>query len=97
MKIELQGHTDSQGDDDHNMELSKNRAKAVMDYLISKGIDKTRLSSQGFGETQPDIILDDKGEKITLTEEYINSLTTDKEKKDAHQQNRRTVYVVKSL
>lgn len=96
MKIELQGHTDAQGDDAHNLELSKNRAKAVMDYLITKGVAKERLTSKGFGETQPDTITIGST-KVTLTEEYINGLKTDKEKKDAHQQNRRTVYVVKSL
>jgi outer membrane protein OmpA-like peptidoglycan-associated protein len=96
MKIELQGHTDSQGDDAHNLELSKNRAKAVMDYLVSKGIAKERLTSKGFGETVPATITTGTT-TVTLTEEYINSLKTDKEKKDAHQQNRRTVYVVKSL
>jgi outer membrane protein OmpA-like peptidoglycan-associated protein len=96
MKIELQGHTDSQGNDEHNMTLSKNRAKAVMDYLISKGIDKSRLTSEGYGETRPSTISID-GKDITLTEEYINSLPTEKEKKAMHQLNRRTVYVVKSL
>ena len=96
MKIELQGHTDAQGDDAHNMELSKNRAKAVMDYLITKGIDKSRLTYAGYGETKPAIVTIN-GKEVTLTEEYINSLKTDKEKKAAHQLNRRTVYVVKSL
>ena len=96
MKIELQGHTDAQGDDAHNLELSKNRAKAVMDYLISKGIAKERLTSQGFAETQPETITVG-GEQVTLTETYINGLKTDKEKKAAHQQNRRTVYLIKSL
>ena len=96
MKIELQGHTDSQGDNAHNLELSKNRAKAVMDYLITKGIAKERLTSNGFGETQPDSIIVGSTTQV-LTEEYINSLKTDKEKRDAHQKNRRTVYVVKSF
>lgn len=96
MKIELQGHTDAQGNDDDNMTLSKNRAKAVMEYLISKGIDKERLSYKGFGETKPATIEVD-GKEVQLTEEYIEGLPTDKEKRDAHQLNRRTVYVVKSL
>ena len=53
MRIQLRGHTDDQGDDDYNMTLSDQRAKAVMDYLIDKGIDKSRLESKGFGETEP--------------------------------------------
>lgn len=49
----IEGHTDSSGDDAMNLDLSKRRAKRAMDYLISKGISANRLSSEGFGETQP--------------------------------------------
>ncbi len=52
-RIVLEGHTDSEGDDAANLTLSKNRAKAVADYLKDKGIDATRVSSDGFGETKP--------------------------------------------
>jgi outer membrane protein OmpA-like peptidoglycan-associated protein len=51
--IELRGHTDSDGDDKQNLLLSDNRAKAVMNYLITGGIDKKRLSAKGYGETMP--------------------------------------------
>ncbi|WP_372755972.1 OmpA family protein [Mariniflexile sp.] len=47
------GHTDSQGAEDYNMTLSKNRANAVTNYLISKGISSGRLTTNWFGETQP--------------------------------------------
>lgn len=53
MKIQLRGHTDNQGDADYNLGLSDRRAKAVMKYLIDKGIDAKRLSAKGFGETEP--------------------------------------------
>lgn len=53
LKIELSGHTDSDGDDKHNMILSDNRAKAVVDYLIAKGINPNRLTWKGYGETMP--------------------------------------------
>lgn len=53
MKIEIGGHTDSKGSDEYNMKLSASRAQAVVDYLVSKGIDKGRLSSKGYGETKP--------------------------------------------
>lgn len=49
----IEGHTDSQGDDASNLDLSKRRAKTAMDYIVSKGIDANRLSSEGFGETRP--------------------------------------------
>lgn len=50
---ELGGHTDYIGTDDYNLELSKNRANSVRDYLVSKGIDASRLKAQGFGKQQP--------------------------------------------
>jgi len=96
MKIELQGHTDSQGDDARNMTLSTNRAKAVKDYLVKQGIESFRLTSKGYGETKPATMLDGEGKTVTLTETYISSLPAN-EQKSANQANRRTVYIVKSL
>jgi outer membrane protein OmpA-like peptidoglycan-associated protein len=53
MRIELRGHTDNQGSDSHNLDLSDRRAKAVRDYLIKNGIVADRLQAKGFGETKP--------------------------------------------
>lgn len=53
MIIEIRGHTDNQGGEALNQALSEDRAKSVVDYLVSKGIDKKRLSSKGFGEKSP--------------------------------------------
>jgi OOP family OmpA-OmpF porin len=53
IEIELAAHTDSKGSDDYNYKLSDNRARSVMNYLISKGIAASRLRSQGYGETKP--------------------------------------------
>ena len=53
ISIEISGHTDNVGSEEYNMELSKNRAKAVFDYLVQKGIDPSRLSYKGYGETMP--------------------------------------------
>ncbi|MCB4798431.1 OmpA family protein [Neotamlana laminarinivorans] len=47
------GHTDSQGAEEYNMTLSKNRAYAVTNYLSSHGISSSRLTTNWFGETQP--------------------------------------------
>ncbi|MBS1645885.1 MAG: OmpA family protein [Bacteroidetes bacterium] len=50
LKLEITSHTDSQGDDAFNLNLSNQRAKAVMDYLIANGVDKSRLTAIGMGE-----------------------------------------------
>lgn len=94
LKIELQGHTDARGEDASNMTLSDNRAKSVMQYLISKGIAAERLTAKGYGETKPNTIVDKNGATVTLTEAYINSLPAN-EQEAAHQLNRRTMYEVK--
>jgi outer membrane protein OmpA-like peptidoglycan-associated protein len=53
LKIQIGGHTDSVGKIADNMKLSDNRAKAVVNYLINKNISPARLTSKGFGPTQP--------------------------------------------
>jgi OmpA-OmpF porin, OOP family len=53
IKISIEGHTDNVGTAAANQTLSQNRAKAVMDAIIAKGIDKTRLSSKGWGQNKP--------------------------------------------
>jgi outer membrane protein OmpA-like peptidoglycan-associated protein/tetratricopeptide (TPR) repeat protein len=94
MKIELQGHTDAQGDDKKNLALSDNRAKSVMAYLIQKGITADRLTAKGYGETKPNSFVNEAGETIVLTEAYISSLPAN-EQSAAHQLNRRTMYEIK--
>jgi OmpA-OmpF porin, OOP family len=51
--VEIQGHTDERGDAKHAMDVSTRRANAVLAYLVAKGIDKQRLTAQGYGKTQP--------------------------------------------
>ena len=53
VEVTIQGHTDDKGDAAENLTLSKNRAKGVLDYLVSKGISASRLKSEGYGETRP--------------------------------------------
>jgi outer membrane protein OmpA-like peptidoglycan-associated protein len=52
-RIRVEGHTDSQGGREHNLDLSKRRAKAVVRYLAAKGVDEGRLTSEGFGPDRP--------------------------------------------
>jgi outer membrane protein OmpA-like peptidoglycan-associated protein len=51
--IRIEGHTDNSGEHDYNMRLSDERAHAVRDFLIEKGVAAERLEAQGFGETRP--------------------------------------------
>ena len=53
LKVQINGHTDNVGKPADNLKLSASRAKSVVDYLVSKGINASRLSYKGFGETKP--------------------------------------------
>lgn len=53
MKLDIQGHTDSKGSRDYNVNLSRQRAASVMNYLVGQGIDRSRLSSEGYGPDKP--------------------------------------------
>lgn len=76
--VEIGSHTDSRGSDAYNLKLSQARAQSVVDYLISKGIEKERLIPKGYGETK---LLNTCGNNVTCTEEE-------------HQRNRRTTFRV---
>jgi outer membrane protein OmpA-like peptidoglycan-associated protein len=52
-RVQVEGHTSSEGGDDHNQTLSERRADAVLDYLVAHGIDKQRLASKGFASSVP--------------------------------------------
>ena len=51
--IRIEGHTDSDGPDEMNARLSKERADSVFEYMLGKGIEARRMSTEGFGETRP--------------------------------------------
>ena len=65
VKVSIQGHTDNEGDAGENQVLSENRAKGVVDYIVSKGISRDRLEYKGFGESKP---------KVPNTSDYNKSL-----------------------
>ena len=55
MTIMVKAHTDNRGSDQYNMNLSDRRAKSSVQYVISKGIEKSRISGKGYGESEPKI------------------------------------------
>lgn len=83
--IRIESHTDTRASDEYNIDLSKRRAKSVVDYLIKNNVDKDRLTSEGFGETKP-----------VVTDEEIAKMATNEEKEAGHQKNRRTEFNVLS-
>ncbi len=61
LNIEIGGHTDDQGSEQYNNNLSENRAKSVLNYLIEKGINKNRLTAVGYGKSSP-VVANDSDE-----------------------------------
>jgi outer membrane protein OmpA-like peptidoglycan-associated protein len=51
--VEIQGHADERGSDDHNLKLTDDRAHSVQAYIVNKGVDASRLKAKGYGETRP--------------------------------------------
>jgi len=71
-RIKVEGHTDNKGGKEKNQKLSEDRARSVADYLISRGIDKSRLESVGFGDTRPVAPnLTAKGRELNRRVEFI--------------------------
>ena len=69
MVIFAKSHTDNRGGDKYNMNLSDRRAKSTVQYVISKGIDKSRISGMGKGENEPKV---DCGSNCTDDEHQLN-------------------------
>lgn len=98
--IELSSHTDMVGDEISNKILSQKRAQSVVDYLISKGISKDRLTAKGYGESQPKVVTGRMAktcpfkEGTVLDVNFIQSLKDDDLKEKANQLNRRTEFRV---
>jgi outer membrane protein OmpA-like peptidoglycan-associated protein len=60
-KVQIEGHTDSTASHRHNQKLSEQRAAAVKAYLVSKGVDASRMTTKGFGQDKP--VADNKTEE----------------------------------
>lgn len=81
LAIELGSHTDSRGDDAYNKKLSKRRADATMDYLVSQGISYSRITAVGYGESKP-------------LNKCVNNVECSEEE---HALNRRTEFIIKKV
>jgi outer membrane protein OmpA-like peptidoglycan-associated protein/Tol biopolymer transport system component len=81
MKLDIRSHTDSRQTHKYNEKLSDRRAKSTMDWLISKGITKDRLTAKGYGETQ---LVNKCADGVECTEQE-------------HQLNRRSQFIITAL
>jgi outer membrane protein OmpA-like peptidoglycan-associated protein len=80
-KVQVQGHTDSDGNDDSNMKLSQERTEAVVEYLVGQGIDPSRLEAKGFGESEPLVENDSRENKAKNRRVEFKILTQDAPKR----------------
>lgn len=81
MRIELRSHTDARATDAYNLRLSENRARAALDYIVSRGISPSRLVAHGYGESE---LVNGCADGVNCNE-------------DEHQQNRRTEFKILSV
>jgi len=81
MKIDIRSHTDSRASHAYNQKLSDKRAKSTIDWLVKKGIDKSRLTGKGYGETQ---LVNKCADGVNCTEAE-------------HQLNRRSEFIITEL
>lgn len=99
--IELSAHCDYRGSAEYNKALAQRRAEAVVDYLISQGIESERLSPVGYGKEKPKTIKKKLTETYSflnegdvLTEEFIVGLDDEEQQEICNQLNRRTEFIV---
>jgi outer membrane protein OmpA-like peptidoglycan-associated protein len=81
MRVDVRSHTDSRSSAKHNAILSEQRAKATMNWLVKKGIERARLTSKGFGESR---LINNCSDGVECTEAQ-------------HQVNRRSEFIVISI
>ncbi|WP_367387896.1 OmpA family protein [Lewinella sp. LCG006] len=101
MKVELGSHTDSRGEDNYNKDLSQRRADSARRWLMRKGIDRTRIVPQGYGETVPQTVSAKVAKQFPflkegdiLTEAFILALPNEEQQEAAFQLNRRTEFKI---
>ncbi|MDR1416327.1 MAG: OmpA family protein [Prevotellaceae bacterium] len=102
ISIEISSHSDSRGDSTFNLELSQKRAQSVVDYLVDKGIEASRLQAKGYGEAMPRVVSKALAaqhkfmvEGSTLNDDFIRQYVHSREEEDiVDQLNRRTEFKV---
>ena len=103
VSIEMSAHTDRKGREEYNISLSERRAKSVVDYLVEKGINPSRLTWVGYGKTRPKTVtkrinkeFPQFEEGTELTPEFIETLS-EEDQEAADQINRRTEFQVTAI
>ncbi|MDR0196139.1 MAG: OmpA family protein, partial [Myroides sp.] len=81
LKIDVRSHTDSRGNDAYNMKLSDRRAKATAAWMIQQGVDASRITGQGYGESQ---LVNKCANKVPCTIQE-------------HQENRRSEFIILNI
>jgi len=93
ISIELGSHTDSRSSNEYNLDLSQKRAQSAVDYIVSKGINRSRMVAKGYGEGTP-VVLQRNAQEIILTEDVILAVQNEEQRERLHQINRRTEFKV---
>ncbi len=75
LHFEIQGHTDSDGSEEYNLELSQRRAESVLNYLVLFGIEPSRLQAKGYGESLP-VVPNDSDENKAKNRRVVLAKTT---------------------
>ncbi|MBB1139653.1 OmpA family protein [Myroides sp. WP-1] len=81
IQVDVRSHTDSRGNDAYNMQLSDRRAQATIQWMISRGVDASRLTGRGYGESQ---LVNHCGNGVDCTDEQ-------------HQENRRSEFIIMNM